>query len=1262
MNRRIKSLAAMPLAFAMVLLTGVSMLAVTAPTAQAAVPDDYRIGYAVTVDGYTKTVGTLAPRSGSGGNRIICIDSQWGDPATLPDGSTYTNAQLAYLMKKYINTSSNVKGAAVAEIVKEALDRSQDWRKKVWAAFKSQHPTAYANVVDEMADMRAEAKKYAGAYTLSPTLTVNSNTGRGTASFGIKTGSDNYYSGVNITLTLSGTGGAKWDSNGSTSITVASTTALQSLAWTATGPGIVQVVADTPNDLPGVKYRLYNVSGNKQDMVGAVFTEYDVTGTASLTWAGAFPALSSSVGTSSYAKAGDKLTDSVTVDADTAFAGQSVKVNTTIYGPLAAQPTSTSGSAPSGTPVFQTLTQNVTLDANGNATANFTSKATTANGFYVWQESTEVSGTLQAATSTYGRAAESTSVFTPTVTTQVSDQQAKVGDRISDTATISGWAALSNPTYPITATLSGKLLGPVSANTDGDCTGLDWTGAKTAYTIPDQAVSGNKTLAGIGAFTVLRSGCYTYTYTLTGIVNGATVWTVNHAPGQVSQTALIQPRVGITSHVVSVAYLPNKALADDIQVTGIPEGTDITVHGSLYGPFASLPDAESDDVPADAPLIGTYTDTGTADEDQTVDIRLASDAVTETGYYIWVESSDEAYDAASETSIDALQGTFGRKSETSLVLNPATVTTQISQQSSNLGDTLVDTVTVTGLDELLGFAANANAEINGKLYGPVAPVNGSCTGVDWTGAKSAVAFNDIAVTKDGDLTGIGSHMVVKPGCYSYGETLSVRVGDTSLFTVAHAAGRVEQTSLAPVPTVVTNVSATSGDLGLVVNDSIVVDGFAAGGISADARVIASLRGPLAPVDGKCEMSADDWTAAMKADKNGLQFGEDQEIVITGNGTYTTDDVKLVKPGCYTWIESLRVDGSEITATEPGMPTETTLVYPPTMVTTTSNQVVGDNATIYDTIEVSHMAGLTGTIDAQLWGPYILDDESQDCSDISTEMWQARIDAGDLSSSDVETLDVAAEGTYVTTPVATIGAGCYTWTETLTVGDSASPDYVGYTPPGLVEETTLVLTPRITTVATSSSGVAGAKLTDQIDVTGLHNQAATISGEILGPVMPAQDILDNEAIKGNDKCIGLNWDTETKLQATGDTTTDWTLPEVQEKWSKVGIDWTNAPVLAKIDNIQVDASGQVVSQGIRTPNSKDGQGCYTFVETITPADTDVEAFTTDSGIREETIYLVKPSIPTGLIGDMNLAGLSAGIAMLVAAGFLVVATRRRPTSD
>lgn len=567
------------------ILTTAATASVVTPMLLAGTPAEalpYRVGYTVSVGGVNKTYGTTDVRSGSNGNRVICINDRWGDPASLPAPSARGgDPQMAYLINKYVNATDATTAAALAYIVKEKLDPSPEWD-----TMKARLPAATNTQVQaRVAQLRSEATRLAGKYTLSPDLVGKPDRSGSVNNVGVKTGSGNWYPGVKITLTL--TGDAVFAANNAKTITVTSTTAPQSLPIRATGTTPVKVSAKTDaTTLLPETYNFYNTPAtNKQDMVSKVNGFQAIEGSDPVAWAPIVtPQLSSNTSYKYVRPGAGQLWDTVTVSGG--IPGGTATVKTTVYGPLASAPASASAAAPAGTPVFETLSKNVTLNASGGATVTFnTSKAPTAAGYYVFQESISGPG-MDPVTSTYGRASETSTSYTPQIATQVSDQSAALGDTITDTVTISG----IKPIGSVDVAFSGKLLGPVVPAAGEKCDAVSaaqWAAAPTAKTIPSTAVTKDGTFSGLGAHKVTRGGCYTYTETLTVTDRGPAtprVSTFTHAPGQVSQTTMvIAPKVGtIAKADVLVAGQPT---TDDIMVTGT-HGQEGVITGALYGPLA----------------------------------------------------------------------------------------------------------------------------------------------------------------------------------------------------------------------------------------------------------------------------------------------------------------------------------------------------------------------------------------------------------------------------------------------------------------------------------------------------------------------------------------------------------------------------------------------------------------------------------------------------------------------------------------------------
>lgn len=520
---------------------------VNAPIASA---EPYSVGFSVSYDSATDpkigvdtkaTIGTLDVRPGSDGNRVICISSGFNDPKTLTEAGDREDPQLAALFhlkdeegKTLINTSDPVTAAALAEWTKRRLDDHPAEVDLAWQAFKEQHLDAVAPVEAKIAALGEYASKYTGNYTADPALKLSGTSGS-VSSLGVKSGA-NWLAGYDLSVTLSGP--ATFE-NGSTAWRGKTTDSPSNLPIKITGLGEV-TVSQKVTDLPGKSYRFYGASdfpaSRLQNMVSVNPSSLEANGTTKASVEAVKPQLSSSVGAKVY-KAGETGKDTVRITAG--VPGTTVPVSAVVFGPLQEVPSAVAAQAPKDTPVFDTVTKQVTLDSKGEASVEFTASKPFKAGAYVWQEATAAAGIMEAATSTYGRTAETSIVPNIEVATQVSNQAATVGQELSDAAEVKGLIKLDGVKY----VLSGAAYGPV-APIDGKCTGVDWTNAPIAAQIEQRELTENSTLSGLGKFTSKAAGCYTYGESVAIFVNDKLVNQVDHPLGLATQTSLVSAPQG----------------------------------------------------------------------------------------------------------------------------------------------------------------------------------------------------------------------------------------------------------------------------------------------------------------------------------------------------------------------------------------------------------------------------------------------------------------------------------------------------------------------------------------------------------------------------------------------------------------------------------------------------------------------------------------------------------------------------------------------
>jgi hypothetical protein len=154
----------------------------------------------------------------------------------------------------------------------------------------------------------------------------------------------------------------------------------------------------------------------------------------------------------------------------------------------------------------------------------------------------------------------------------------------------------------------------------------------------------------------------------------------------------------------------------------------------------------------------------------------------------------------------------GQPEEDTLVTShqPVMVTAAQVAGDAASGWSLHDSVelTATGIDP--DPRTPTSADLQWSLFGPVAPVNGGCTGLDWS-AASEVASGTVVVTGDGVWT-TQATTVTAPGCYSFGELL---VGDQHRAEVLQRPGIEAETVVLSIdPTTTTTTTPSGGGGGI----------------------------------------------------------------------------------------------------------------------------------------------------------------------------------------------------------------------------------------------------------------------------------------------------------------------------------------------------------------------------------------------------------------------------------------------------------------
>ena len=283
---------------------------------------------------------------------------------------------------------------------------------------------------------------------------------------------------------------------------------------------------------------------------------------------------------------------------------------------------------------------------------------------------------------------------------------------------------------------------------------------------------------------------------------------------------------------------------------------------------------------------------------------------------------------------------------------------------------------------------------------------------------------------------------------------------------------------------------------------------------------------------------------------------------------------------------------------PAEPPKVGLVAPntPTVVTKTSAATAPSFTSLSDQVTISGTGGDAGTLAWKLLGPVA--PVSGSCASVS---WTGAPTAAS------GTVNVTADGTITTGPVAVSAVGCYTWTDTLT--STTGFPYQVTVAPGAANEVTQVVpfTPSVRTVASHSvtAGVESVSDTDSISGEPSGAPANTLTWTLYGPVKP--------------------------------------------------ISATSCPTIAGPYLAVVDKSGTlpVTGNGDETTPSValGGPGCYSFGADLPATSTSQEA-DLPPGTASETVQLAVPTIVTktsaatipafsSASDDITLSGLGTG---------------------
>ncbi|MGX5680902.1 SdrD B-like domain-containing protein [Schumannella luteola] len=423
----------------------------------------------------------------------------------------------------------------------------------------------------------------------------------------------------------------------------------------------------------------------------------------------------------------------------------------------------------------------------------------------------------------------------------------------------------------------------------------------------------------------------------------------------------------------------------------------------------------------------------------------------------------------------------GIPSETALVsASVPSVGTVASTTSNRPGADAQDAVTISGL--------TSDSVYHWTLYGPLAPVGGTCDAVDWTGAPPVVQGDSFPVTPAQTEYSTPAVTVDEVGCYTYGGQLDATATTTAVPLALGVPAESFQIS-ANAPLVTTEALVTVASPTDIVTDSVTISGLG----SQSATYNWTLYGPLPAINGSC--ATVDWTQAVPFDSDSM--------TVPGDGIYPTTETELGGSGCYSYDGELEATPtSDRVYLAPGVPAETIRVdaVTPQVVTEASTNAAQPPVDVTDEIRITGLGDQESTYTWSLLGPVPAVNGSCD-----------PIDWTGVDSIAGDTLSVDGDGAYTTTPATTLSdVGCYTYSGSLAATETSN---AVVHEPGDPLETILISTstPLVTTQALVNSALPGDTVHDLVTATGLGGETPDYDWSLLGPV---------PAVNGS--CDAVDW--------------------------------------------------------------------------------------------------------------------------------------------
>ena len=262
--------------------------------------------------------------------------------------------------------------------------------------------------------------------------------------------------------------------------------------------------------------------------------------------------------------------------------------------------------------------------------------------------------------------------------------------------------------------------------------------------------------------------------------------------GAKNELVQVQAAPTLGTAVSSAVVAPGASIVDHVAVAGLA-GQQVTVEAALYGPFATAAAIVCTGTPAWAGSLSAASD-GTYDTEPV--------SISEAGYYTYQES------IAASDLVEGVKTTCSDTAETTVATGAPQIVTQVSSQEAAPGDTITDTVAVSGIGVL-------ELPVQVQLFGPYPSRQTiDCAGTPvWTGTFTATGDGEYATDEV---------PVDVAGYYVYHE--SIAAGQANSAAQTTCADNAETTFVHATPAVGTIVSNAVVRPGSSITDRIKVTG------------------------------------------------------------------------------------------------------------------------------------------------------------------------------------------------------------------------------------------------------------------------------------------------------------------------------------------------------------------------------------------------------------------------------------------------------